>query len=165
MRRSLILLTFLLLAACAGDAPTPPPVATADFIAPGRIEVRTRASRLLDDAELIAPDGRGFTAETIQSDRLSTRPPVFGRPAFGVNVEGASGSGVNPGLSMGLPVNGLFGAPRRASLIESSAVIVLPDMTAYRRGWQDWTIKLRFGRPDQKPEYLDVPAPSPSAVP
>lgn len=155
----------LLLAACAGDAPTPPPVAIVEYTAPGRIDIRARASRALDDAELIAPDGRGVPAETIGSDRLSKRPPVLGRPQFGLNVEGASGSGVNPGLTMGIPVGGLFGAPRRPDVVESSATILLPDAATYGRGWRDWTIKLRFGRPDDRPEYLVVPAPSPSAAP
>ncbi len=163
--RKLPLSVLLLLAACAGDAPTPPPAAIAEFVTPGSIEIRTRAARPLDDAELIAPDGRGISAPAIQTDRVAPRPPTLGRPAFGVNVEGASGSGVNPGLSMGFPVSGLFGAPRRPSLVESSATIALPDMAAYRHGWRDWTIKLRFGRPDDRPEYMVVPAPSPSAAP
>jgi hypothetical protein len=164
-RLPLVLLALAALSACGSR---PPPayrtVATAAFVAPDRIEVQVRDAAALDGAELVAPDGRGWTADTIDVQTIQGRQATFGKPQFGVSVEGASGSGVTPGLSIGIPVNGLFGAPRPPAVIDSAASIRIGDLATYRAGFAEWKIKLRLGRPDDDPRYVMLPAPAPDSA-
>lgn len=162
--RPLVLILLLVLAACGSSRPPPPAYRTsanAAFVAPDRIEISARDSEVLDAAELIAPDGQRLAAFQILTDTSRARPGTFGRPEFGLNVEGGSGSGINPGLTIGIPVNGLFGAPRPPATVDSKASIRLPRPEAYRANFAEWKIQLRFGRPDEGPRYVTLAAPPP----
>ena len=162
--RPLVLCLLLVLAACGSSRPPPPAYRTsanAAFVAPDRIEISARDSEVLDAAELIAPDGQRLAAFQILTDTSRARPGTFGRPEFGLNVEGGSSSGINPGLTIGIPVNGLFGAPRPPATVDSKASIRLPRPEAYRANFAEWKIQLRFGRPDEGPRYVTLAAPPP----
>jgi hypothetical protein len=151
-----IALAFLVgLAACGSDFR---PVANARFGPPDRIAVFTRSAEPLEEVELVAPDGSGVTAERLSAD--APLPTRLGIPGVAVGAEGGSASGVNPGISIGLPILGLFGR-REAPPLRGEALIVLPDPNGYRRHWRDWKLLLRFGRNDR----LTIPAPDPAAAP
>lgn len=153
--RFLLLLLPLALAACGSSYR---PVANARFEAPDRILVLTRSGQPLEEATLVAPDGRGWTAERLESEA----PRRMARPDIGIGVEGGSSSGVNPGLTFGLPLFGWIGSlAEEKPPVSARAEIRVGDPAAYRRDWRNWTIELLFGAR----ERLTIRAPDPAAAP
>ncbi len=151
-------LALLALAACGSGYR---PVANARFEPPDRILVLTRSAKPLQEATLVAPDGSGWSASQVDSDA----PRRTARPDIGIGVEGGSASGVNPGISIGLPLFGWIGSAfRETPPVQGRAMIRVPDAARYRRDWPAWTIELLFGPPGSA-ESLTLMAPDPAAAP
>lgn len=149
-----------LLSGCAGDeAPPPMHVAarvendtvklTVENIPPGR-EILTLA--LLD--------GRG--GETPAREReLITRESGSGGnagPGVGVGATGGSSSGIKPYISLGY----LFSSgetTRRSQRMTGE--IPLPDPAAYREGYRDWRIVVRYRDQLGETREVSIPAPAP----
>ena len=149
----------LALAACTAP-PERPPVAHARLLAPGVIEVRASAERELSAAELVSPGGQITLARGIEVN--VRRAGTTFRPDIGVQVEGGSGSGVDPSLSIGLPVMDLFRRPPPA-IVESVAMIEVPAEAPTRPDWQRWRLRLRFGPAGADAIYRELPVPPPES--
>lgn len=108
--------------------------------------------------ELVAPDGRFVAAPQIERDgpRGSAALP----PTVGVGVFGGSGGGFGTGVGLGFPLGG-SAAPPPAAVARARARIVIPDAEAYRRDWQRYIVRLRFGGAAENATIADVPAPPP----
>ncbi len=164
MRIALPVVMLALLAACGNGGPAPlpadriaarfPPGGVADVIG---IDAFTRLP--LRRAELVAPDGQATPAASIAAAPApaTTSYQPFGNSAAGGGF-GAAESGTNA------PVPSVVGtAPQpqtRLLATLSSAAIPLPDPVAYRRAWQKYQIRLRFGDPPLA-ETRVIPAPAP----
>lgn len=166
MRRWLMLLPMIALAACA-DAPPPgagvaQPGVTARF-PPGGVAGVIRVDVLdplpLRAAALVAPDGTTTPASWLDvaanPERLAGsaslsdpwRPSILGT------------NGYNP-----LPSGPTDPAPRARNqvlLTVSTADLTLPDPVAYQRDWQSYKIRLGFAAAGDQLETRDVPAPAP----
>jgi hypothetical protein len=150
----------LALAACAAP-PERAPIAHARLLAPGVIEVRTTAPRELTLAELVAPGGQAIAARRIEAS-VRRAGATAARPDIGVQVEGGSASGVDPSISIGLPVMGLFRRPPPA-IVESIALIDVPADAPARPDWPRWQLRLRWGPAGQNAIYRELPAPPPES--
>ncbi len=157
--RILVLGLAMAVAACAAP-PSPPPAAHARWLAPGAIEVRASAERELSAAELVSPGGQATPARGIEVN--VRRAGAAFRPDIGVQVEGGSGSGVDPSLSIGLPVMALFRRPPPA-IVESVALIDAPAEAPARPDWPLWRLRLRWGPAGAGAIYRELPVPPPES--
>jgi hypothetical protein len=137
------------LAACAAEPA--PPVAVARFRPPNLIEVEARSAAPLVGAELIDDKGAAFPATLIEQGEAAVGR---WRPGIGIEAHGGPQSGVDTGVSIGLPLTNPFRRP--APLRPSSARFEVIE-EAYRANWQAWRIRLTFG--DTRGLALDAPAP------
>ena len=153
------------LAACAdeGPAPAPPsrPTFTAGFLAgsPDTVEVTLEDRQPIEKAELLAPDGTTLAAGRVSTGRTITREDQDGF-GIGVTAEGGSSDPVHTDVGVSLP---LFGTaqPSPAEFYASRALIRIPDMAAYRAGWQRWKLRLLLGSPTGTERNVELPAPRP----
>lgn len=161
-----LLLSGLLLAACAGDRGDEPafrtPV-TAGFAAGETdiVEVRVTDEQPVEVAELVGPDGRVYVAHQILRDRLvEERGGVVPNVGIGVGVAGGSRSRIGTSIGLGFPLGGFGGGADEAEVL-SRARIRVDDMVAYRADWQDWKVRIQFGTPEAGLRFMEVPAPAP----
>ena len=160
-----ILLSGLLLAACAGDRSeqafkTP---VTASFAADEAdiVEVRVTDEQPVEVVELIGPDGRVYTAHQILRDRLvEERGGIVPNLGIGVGVTGGSSSRIGTSIGLGFPLGG-FGGTADEPEVLSRARIRIEDMAAYRTDWQNWKVRIQFGTTEAGPRFMEIPAPSP----
>ena len=153
------------LGACAGESPPPAPASrpsfTAGFLAgsPDTVEVTLEDRQPIEKAELLAPDGTALAADKISSDRTITRQDQDGL-GIGIAAEGGSSDPLHTDIGVSLP---LFGTaePSPAEAYASRALIRVPDMAAYRAGWQRWTLRLLLGSPTGTERKVELPAPRP----
>ena len=169
MRLALCLAIIPLLAACGGEGPASPPgeQISASFPAGGIADVIAidATDRLpLRQAELIAPDGRAtlaasVTANPSPTENFSQQSPTgaYSGSQFGVSSIGSNA--LSPGVVGAAPQT-----QTQLLAVASTASIPLPDPVAYRRGWQKYRIRLRFGDPPQvETREIAAPAPPPSS--
>lgn len=161
MRHTLSLLALLALAACSGDADRgiSNPVAARFATESGdRIEVSVADSQPVESAELIAPGGATTAAYQIDRSKTVTEDGG-GAPSVGVGVFGGSSGHVGTSIGIGFP---LFGddAPEDP-VIDSRVLILVPDMAAYRAGWQDYRLRLHLGTTETNRRIMEIPAPRP----
>ncbi len=141
----------LALGACAQGAPGPPGTppgmmhASASLRGPPAREVEVLVvdippgDRILE-IELISPAGARYPAgQTTPSIRESGAGR--GGATIGIGVRGGSSSGVDPYISMGLPLLG-GGAARRSRRV--LARVPIPDPAAFLERPQDWRIGVIF---------------------
>jgi hypothetical protein len=165
MRFAACLATILLLAACSSAGP--PTAATepirAGFPAGGIVNLIAvdAVDRLpLRQAELIAPDGHATAANSVTANPAPTQSfsqqfPTgpFSGTQFGVSSIGSNA--LTPGVVGAAPQT-----QTQVLAVVSTASIPLPDPVAYRRDWQKYRIRLRFGDPPQV-ETREIVAPEP----
>lgn len=161
------------IAACA-DRNTAPPqpaivVGFADQTTAARlgapvIEVKATNPQPLATAELIGPDGTVVAAAPGQLEPQIPTGSVFG-PTVGFGIFGGSSSGVGTGVGIGVPVGGYGGYDGATvppgELVRSRALILVPDMAAYRRDWEQSKVRLKFGAAGDDTMTADIPAPAP----
>ncbi len=157
------------IAACAGrSAPPPEPSivigfadeTTASRLGAPAIEVRTANPQPLATAELIGPAGTVAAAAAGQLEPQVPAGSVFG-PSVGFGIFGGSSSGVGTGVSIGVPVGGYGATVPQGGLVRSRALILVPDMAAYRRDWAQSKVRLKFGAAEGNATTADIPAPAP----
>jgi predicted small lipoprotein YifL len=165
MLRAIGLLSLLLLAACGGEGPAPLPndQVRAGFPPGGvvnQIEVSAIDRLPLRGAELVAPDGHAtpalsITANPAPTETFSQEFPSgnYSGPNFGVSSIGSNA--LAPGVVGAAP-----NTQTTLLAVISSASIQLPDPVAYRRHWQNYRIRLKFGDPPQV-ETREIAAPAP----
>ena len=164
MRVAAALPIFLVLAACAGPAPPSAEQVRASFPAGGvvdQIDIDTVERLALRAAELVGPDGHVTPAQSITANPA---PAENFSQAFPTGPYSGATFGVSSIGSNALSPEMVGGAPRTRSqllAIVSSASITLPDPVAYRRDWQKYRIRLRFGQPPGEVETREIPAPEP----
>jgi hypothetical protein len=170
VRAACLLPLVLLVAACGGEGPTPLPndQVRAGFPAGGvanQIEVSAIDRLPLRGAELVAPDGHATPALSVAANPAPTE-------TFSQQYPGGNYSGPNFGVSSigsnALAPGVVGAAPTTESkllAVVSNASIQLPDPVAYRRDWQNYRIRLRFGDPPQaETREIAAPAPPPPAT-
>jgi hypothetical protein len=162
MRRWLIAVLLIALPGCANKPAERPPLVAATVRAGDVLEVRADGARRMDAAELVAPNGQVIAAESIESGAVSE--PEGLRPDIGVGVEGGSSSGVNPGISVGVPLGKLFQRPAPPPPVQSVALFRLPPEARQRLDWPQWQIRLRFVRPGAEPTYRVLLVPPDSSL-
>ena len=155
-----VLCALAALAACAGP-PQRAPTVHARMLSPAVIEIRATAERELTQAVLVAPGGQVLAARGIEVN-LRRAGGAMARPDFGVGVEGGSGSGVDPSISIGIPLMGLFRRPPPA-IVDSTALIDVPAEAPARPDWTCWLLRLRFGPAGPDAIYRELPAPPPAS--
>lgn len=151
----------LLATACAGRAPEPVPRVTATR-PPGADVVVVRVSHLVAADEitsirLVGPDARSY-APAARSTHLGRAAGVR-QPKVGVQVEGGSASGIDPGVAIALPLldwSWLFGGgdDDRRSV---TARIPLPE--GYESNPEAWRVEVTLDRTGRRPETRTLPAP------
>jgi hypothetical protein len=151
------------LAGCTEESAPPPAARPAYSVAFAEgsadlIEVRLDDRQPIETAELLAADGTAIAAGKISSDRTTTSTEDSGL-GIGVAVEGGS-SGVHTDIGLGVP---LFGTrqPSPIESFQSRALVRVPDMAAYRAGWQHWVLRLLLGSRTGTERQVELRAPSP----
>lgn len=174
----LAVLALLPLASCGSDAPPPPPRAAAWISAgsddataqsgmpsrPRVLVVRVLAVETVVGIGLTGPDGRAWTPVHFTGPAADDGGERDGRrwPDIGIGGSGGSRSGLDAGISIGLPVRNPFAAdpPRYRS---AQAEFRLPDdaLASYRARPQDWRLDLQFADRDAS---LPAPPPEPGSL-
>ncbi|MFZ3234108.1 MAG: hypothetical protein WA184_01910 [Stellaceae bacterium] len=165
MTRVFGLLGVLLLAGCGGGGPAPLPndQIRAGFPPGGivnQIVVDATDRLALRSAELVAPDGHvtpalSITANPAPTDTFSQEFPNSPYAGANFGVANIGSNALSPGVVGAAP-----STQTKLLAIVSSASIELPDPVAYRRNWQKYRIRLRFGDPPQADtREIDAPAP------
>lgn len=160
-----ILVAILALTGCSSHEPPPPapPPLTTGFAAGlnGVVEVTMTDPQPVEQASLIAPDGKAFAAYQISRDHLpgASQPGIAAGLGLGV-FGGTYNNGVSQGFGIGFP---FFGSapPPAEPVVASHALIRVPDMPAYRSAWQSWKLHLRMGTPETSERDVEFPAPRP----
>jgi hypothetical protein len=128
---------------------------------PNTIEVSIRDAQAADRVQLVMPDGSATDA--YQLDREFIHATDTGSTGFslGVGVSGGSSSGVQPSVGFGFPLFG--GTPRspQRDEVHSRALILVPDMAAYRANWQHAILRITLGEKSISPRKMEMAAPSP----
>jgi hypothetical protein len=157
MHKRLILLMGLaapLLGACAergGPPPTPSLTvgfageSTAARLGSPAIEIKAANPRPLATAELVGANGAVIAAAAGELEpQVPAGYPVFG-PTVGV-YGGSWGSSSGGGIGIGVPLGGYGSATAPpGDLVRSRALILVPDMAAYRRDWESYVVRIKFG--------------------
>ncbi len=171
----LIMISAFLMAACANNQGTAsqkgaaanPVVTSFSGSEQDTLQVQVTDREPVTKVELAAPDGRIFLAHQIDRERL-TRQNGYAQPSMGVGVGVAGGSGGHVGTGVGVG----FGFPfiiggsddngYREPRVASTALIHVPDMTAYRAQWQQWKVRVYLGEGASQ-RMIEVAAPQPAA--
>lgn len=160
-------------AACADRQAAPPePSAVVGFADQGTaarlgapvIEVTAANPQPLATAELIGPGGTMVAGAPGQLEpQVPAGYPGYG-PTFGI-FGGSWGSSSGGGIGIGVPLGGGYGSATvpAGDLVRSRALILVPDMAAYRRDWDRSTVRLTFGAAGGDTTTADIPAPAPGA--
>jgi hypothetical protein len=162
MRRTLILISLLLVAACEGSGPAPLPVdqVRASFPPHGIsdvIVIDATNALALHAAMLIAPDGSTVPADGID---VNARPrSQYGLAAAADPTHGGIGDLVQSGPPL---IPSIHSEGQLLTTISRSS-ITLPDPVAYRRDWQRYRVRLDFGVPPGAVETQEIAAPEPPA--
>jgi hypothetical protein len=160
-RRLALLVPFILLAGCAAGSQPPPAMHVS-----ARLDGQTIRLAVRD-----IPPGREITA-VVLVDAAGAETPATARevvtreegsggnagPGVGIGASGGSSSGISPRISLGY----LFrddDTVRRSRRM--TAEIPLPDPAAYRAGYRDWRIVLRYSDHLGSPQRINIPAPAP----
>lgn len=172
MHKRLILLLAVAapLAACADRPATPPTpsltVGFADENTAARmgspvIDIKAANPQPLVTAELVSAGGTVIAAAPGQLEpQVPAGYPVFG-PSIGV-FGGSWGSSSGGGVGIGVPLGGYGSATvPPGDLVRSRALILVPDMAAYRRNWENYTVRVKFGSAGGGTTTADLPAPPP----
>ncbi len=148
MRPLVALIVLLTLAGCTMRSPAPAR-ATARFIDPATVEVVVVDRLPIDHAILVMPSAK-ITAQSIETARWSLSGP--GIAWIGIGEDSAAFVGFGPVLRPGTS------GPRQAV---SVARLAIPDVGAYRAGWQRSEIQITLGVHGSATRTLAVDAPNP----
>jgi hypothetical protein len=174
MRKHLILLGIALagLSACADGTTTPPsPSLTVGFadentaarLGSPVIDVRAANPQPLVTAELVSA---GETVLAAAPGQLEPQIPAGGGGWFGPSIGvfgGSWGSSSGGGIGVGVPLGGYAGSATvpEGDLVRSRALILVPDMAAYHRNWENYVVRVKFGTAASGTTTADIPAPPP----
>ncbi|WP_374654407.1 hypothetical protein [Dongia sp.] len=145
MRPPILALALLTLTACGYDSARPHGIdetVTAAISA----EDETVIVLTVDDplpvksARLIDPSGAVTEAFAIDRDRQSYSGGGNVRPNVGVGVVGGSSGGVSTGIGIGFPLFSSDGGGAVRRMTQSRVQLRIPDIAAYRLGWQHYAI-------------------------
>jgi hypothetical protein len=166
MRSTAVLGILALLTGCGGGpAPLPAGRISAYFPLGGvadTIYVDAIDRLAMRGAELVAPDGRTTGAISIVALPAPVESTALALPT------GAGGAAAPAALAGISPSTGVVGAAVQTQsqllAIVSRARVALPDPVAYRRAWQKYRIRLRFGDPpNAESREITAPEPPPAA--
>lgn len=162
--RAVVALAFLLLAGCGstGLPPLPADRVVARFPPHGLanvIVVEALSRRPLTRAVLVAPDGGTSPASTIS---VAPAPGYRHDQAIASHPFSANIAGLGPQESF-LPVPPGAAPQSESRLLEITATASLPvaDPAGYSREWQQYRIRMSFGRPPGPVKTMTIPAPAP----
>ena len=170
MRRCLMILSLLALAACADGPPPamgPQPGVRASFPPGGVINV-IRVDALdnapLRTAELVAPDGTKTPSNSLD---VEANPSARGGQSALSDPWRSSMLGTNnldprpnqlPAFAGG---DSVVNSQTQLLLTESTADIPLPDPVAYREHWADYKIRMGFAGAGNQLDFREIAAPQP----
>ncbi len=173
----LIVISAFLMASCTGNsgshsygsAPANPVVTGFSKTEQDTVRVQVTDPQPVTRVELAGPDGRIYLAHQIDRERLTRQGGgYYGQPTIGVGVGGGSGgccwngSGVGVGLGFGFPLGDARQTDDRPAGVASTALVRVPDMTAYRAQWQQWKVRVYLGEGANE-RMVEVAAPQPVA--
>jgi predicted small lipoprotein YifL len=165
MRMFATLAMLLVLAGCGGGPPALPTDQVRASFPPGgvvdQIQVDAVDRLPLRSAELVAPDGSATRAASIIANPAPTETfsQQFPNGPYSSGQFGVSSIGSN---ALAPAVVGAAPQTQTTLLaVVSSASIPLPDPVAYRRDWQKYRIRLRFGDPPGPAGTREIAAPEP----
>jgi hypothetical protein len=177
MHKHLILLTATLplLGACANGNSAPPPTPsltvgfaddnTASRMGSPVIEIKAANPQPLVTAELVSAGGSVVASAPGQ---LEPQLPAGGGGWYGPSIGvfgGSWGSSSGGGVGIGVPLGGYGGygsaTVPEGDLVRSRALILVPDMAAYRRSWETSVVRVKFVNTAGDARTAEIPAPSP----
>lgn len=165
--RLIVLCFAFLLAACSNDGgsqksnKTQPVIATFASGSVDTVTVDVLDPEAAEQIELVAPDGKAFTAFRIDREKVTGRSGG-GQPSMGVGVGvgggSSSGVGVGTGIGIGFPLG--IGGSTPDPKTRSIGQVKLADMTAYRAQWTKWQARVTF--PGNRIVTVAAPPPPPA---
>jgi hypothetical protein len=163
--RLLVLSFALVLAACSNDSGSNKTRPVVTSFASGSVDTVTidvLDPEAAEHIELVAPDGKVFTAFRIDREKVSGR--YSGDPSVGVGVGVGSGGcchnggvGIGTGIGIGFPLGGGSSPDPKT---RSIGQVKLADITAYRAQWTKWQARVTF--PGGRVVTVAAPPPPPA---
>jgi hypothetical protein len=135
--------------ACAPAAPPPPRVAAWLGETSGLMFMQVISTDALQDARLIAPDGRRILAQRISQPTpapASGSETWAGRPSVGIGGSAGSSGGFGTGIGLSFPLGSGGGSarpPGRSTQVEFALDPAL--LRDYRSRPEAWQLELNFG--------------------
>lgn len=122
--------------------------------------------RTFDTAVLVAPDGTEIAAFLINRERTdyagNSGSGMDWGMGTGVAVGTGGSSGVGVGVGIGFPIGGGSNADPSTISYRTQAQIRVPDMAAYRAGWDGWVLRIHLPKDELWTERtIELPAPEP----
>jgi hypothetical protein len=125
------------------------------------IEIAAVERLPLHAAELVGPDGAAIPAGPITVDpspHIATGQWAVSNPW----QDPITGNSALAGLTLRhIQAGAALQGQEQLLAMVSNAQISLPDPVAYRRDWQNYRVRLTFGRPPGEVETQEIPAPAP----
>jgi len=124
--------------------------------------------RTFDTVVLVAPDGTEIAAFVIDRERPDYAGDSGSGMSWGMGTGVAVGtggsSGVGVGVGIGFPIGGGSSADPSTIRYRTQAQIRVPDMAAYRAGWESWVLRIHLPKDELWTERtIELPAPEPPA--
>ncbi len=155
-RLSRLLVGLLVLGACA-VAEVPPPYLRAGLTndPPYRIAVESRGAAPITQAELLGPGDIVVVARDFHTTEHPAARELQPRVTFGAG--GGSRSGIDSGISIGLPLILLDGDT--GPIFVSRTELTIPDWAGYRADPGRWRLRVTLGREPGTVRILAAPVP------
>lgn len=160
---SAVLLSILMLAACARE-PAPPvyPRVSAERVESGRLlQLRVDNLRPGDSVGAIRLTGpAGESVGPVDRRGLHGTRGTHAEPSVGITAEGGSATGVNPGISLSLPLfDWVWGGPDREET-RRAVLARLPLPKTARADPQAWALTVEITDATGRTETRRVPVPA-----
>jgi hypothetical protein len=155
----------VLLAACSGRQPEGPPAINATLeegalpnaVVAVRVE-NLRPGMRVEEVRLAGPDGRRVAALPESYRTLRGQEAVSRRPTVGVGVQGGSSDGIQPSLSLALPLLDWSWARREDRTLNAVAARI-PVPEGYRDEPEAWRVEAEITDVSGTTRTFRAPAP------
>lgn len=151
---------FLPLVSCS-PAPVPPPLAVAASLQGEILVLRVLAPAAVEQADLTTPAGRMLAPERIRMPSVAADRDAAPRPSILLGGSAGSGSGVDAGIGLSMPMRNPFSRPRGRSVLSEVEFRLAPALLeAYRAAPEGFSLYLAWGQ-----ESRVLPAPAAETAP
>lgn len=110
---------------------------------------------------LIDPSGVETAAYDIQRDTQTYSSNGGVQPSVGVGVFGGSSGHVSTGIGIGIPIFSSGSSGYSGTMVDSLALVRIPDPVLYRSTWQSWKLRAELDDGHGNARIIEMVPPKP----